>query len=275
MDLRIVNTCNNNCLYCLEQPLRWKEPFISKEKIFNVLKDVKEKNLTFYGWNPLLHPDLMEIVLFASKVWFKNIGILTNTFWLDKYNLIDFKKNNLTTFGVYFNSFDKEKHSLLVGKEGIKLRELLSNIKFLKSNKFFVKIIIYVNKQNIENLYKDVIILATKFKINRFEFINYFPFDRPYEKYHSLLGYLPQMYTSSINTLFKTIKHLKLTVNFAKFPKTFFWNNIEYYNFQRWIVEQIWEEDEIIINWNKVPFCKTEWRCEFCFLQDYCKRYGI
>jgi len=49
MDLRIVNTCNNNCSYCLEQPLRKKEEFLKKTFIFDLLKKEEDKNiLNFY-----------------------------------------------------------------------------------------------------------------------------------------------------------------------------------------------------------------------------------
>jgi pyruvate formate-lyase activating enzyme-like uncharacterized protein len=50
MDLRIVNNCNNDCLYCLEQSLRKKEKYIDKDYICNLLLNENDKNiLTFYG----------------------------------------------------------------------------------------------------------------------------------------------------------------------------------------------------------------------------------
>jgi len=49
MDLRIVNICNNDCSYCLEQSLRKKEKFIEKTFIFNLLNKEKNKEvLNFY-----------------------------------------------------------------------------------------------------------------------------------------------------------------------------------------------------------------------------------
>jgi molybdenum cofactor biosynthesis enzyme MoaA len=49
MDLRIVNTCNNNCLYCLEKSLRNNEKYISKDLIFDIISKSKDKeNITFY-----------------------------------------------------------------------------------------------------------------------------------------------------------------------------------------------------------------------------------
>jgi pyruvate formate-lyase activating enzyme-like uncharacterized protein len=45
MDLRIVNTCNNNCAYCLEQSLRQKDKFVNKHIIFDLLEKEKNKEI--------------------------------------------------------------------------------------------------------------------------------------------------------------------------------------------------------------------------------------
>ena len=276
MDLRIVNTCNNDCIYCLEQSLRRKDKFLSHEYIFNILKKQKTKKiLTFFWWNPLLHPNLLEIIKFSKNIWFQNIWLLTNSYWLDRYDLWNLKKNWLNSFWIYFNSFDKKKHNLIVWKAWIKLKELLKNIKFLKKNKFFIKIIIHINKQNIDTIYKDILILNKKYWINNFEFINYFPFDRPYREFKHILEYSIKKNRQSINMLFLVINKLNLNVNFVKFNKSFFGKYMKFYNFQKWILEQIWEEDKEILNWKDIPFCRKENRCESCFLIDNCKWYGL
>ncbi len=275
MDLRIVNTCSNDCAYCLEQSLREKEKFLEKTSIFDLLKKEKSKEvLNFYWWNPLLHPDLLEIIKFARNIWFQNIWLLTNSYWLSNYNLWDFKKYWLNSFWIYFNSFDEKKHNLIVWKKWIKLEELLKNIKLLQQNKFFVKIIIHINKQNIDIVYKDILILNKKYWIYNFEFINYFPFDRPYNKFKNILKYNTLEDRNFIDNLFKIINKLQISVNFVKFSKDFFWKYKEFYNLKKWVLEQIWEEDLEILNWKNIPFCRKENRCRICFLKDKCKWYG-
>lgn len=277
MDLRIVNTCNNDCMYCLEQSLRNKKKFISKNYIFDLLKKENDKKvLTFYWWNPLLHPDLLEIIKYANSIWFKNIWILTNSFWLDKYDLNEIKEYWLKSFWIYFNTFDFKKHDLLVWKNWIKLNDLLNNIFKIKQKGFFIKIIIHVNKQNIDKLYRDIVILHKKYKISNFEFVNYFPFDRPYTKFKKNLEYNISKNRKYINKLFKVINIFKLNTTFLKFPKFFFWDYYKwFYNFKIGILNQIWKEDLIKIRWNNLSFCKLDNRCENCFLQDICKWYGI
>jgi len=271
MDLRIVNTCNNDCLYCLEQEYRDKEKFISFEVILKKLKENKDKKITFYWWNPLLHPDIEKIVLYAKNYWYESIGLLTNTQSLNIKLLKELINNWLQTIWFYFNTFDEKKHDIIVNN-GIKLEQLLNNIELMKESWILYKSIIHINLQNIKTLYKDIIILNKKYKVENFEFINYFPFDRPYEKYKDMLRYNIKDNQIYINTIFKVIEKLGLKVRFIKFSKDFFGKNKKYYDYENWILWQIWDEDIDRLN-IKEPFCLRENRCDSCFIKDCCEEY--
>jgi hypothetical protein len=69
------------------------------------------------------------------------------------------------------------------------------------------------------------------------------------------------------------IKREKLNAKFIKFEENFFWKFIEYYDFEKWILEQIWEEDKERLAMKK-PFCLVENRCKGCFIKDNCKIYA-
>lgn len=273
MDLRILNTCNNNCLYCLESPLRNKDKYISKDFLFTkILEDKEKEDITFFWGNPLLHPDLPEIINFCYKNWFKWIWILSNTFWLEKVYLYNLINKGLNTFWVYFNSFDKKHHELVNGW-GISYEVFLENLKFINESWLFLKIIIHINNLNIQTVARDVLILKEKYWIKNFDFVNYFPFDKPYENKY-ILEYSISKNREKIDLLFKVIKKLNLKVNFVKFSKDFFWKYLNFYNYKNGILEQIWEEDIERLSWNKTPFCFNEKRCIMCFIKDNCKFYG-
>lgn len=274
MDLRIVNTCNNNCLYCLEQWLRKEWKFISKEILFQtIFKDSKRDNITFYWGNPLLHPDILEIVKFSYEHWYKWIGLLSNLFWVNKNILDDFLKNWLTTLWIYFNSFSVKNHEL-ANWWGISYDEYLKNLDIVSKSRLNLKIIVHINKLNISTIAKDILILNKKYGIINFDFVNYFPFDRPYSN-KDLLEYDVDLNRVNINLLFKVIKKIDLHVRFVKFDKIFFWGYTEYYNFEYWVLRQIWEEDMDRLNSEELPFCYKENRCSSCFIKDDCKFYGI
>ncbi|MDD2566152.1 MAG: radical SAM protein [Candidatus Gracilibacteria bacterium] len=270
MDLRIVNTCNNNCCYCLEQSYRDKPKYINKEEIFlMILEDKTKDNITFYGGNPLLHPDLPEIIIFCKSIGYENIGILTNTYGLTESYLSELINLGLKGIGFYFNTFNKNNHELIVNG-GINLDQLLENIQIIKKSGIFYKAIIHVNKQNIETLFNDVYVLNKKYLVNNFEFVNYFPFDRPYDDYKKILEYSYVESRIFINKLFIMIIHLKLNARFTKFSKDFFDKYKLFYNFDKGILEQIYEEDILRLKDIK-PFCLRENRCYSCFIKDNCK----
>lgn len=272
MDLRIVNTCNNDCLYCLESSLRNKEKFIDKNIIFSqVTKNKSKGNITFYWWNPLLHPDLKEIISFCKKSWYKSIWLLTNSFWLSEKIINDYIDIWLTTIWIYFNSFSKVNHEI-VNWDGISYSELLSNIKIVLNSNINLKVIIHINNLNLSSLYKDVYILNKKFWINNIDFVNYFPFDKPY-KNKNYLEYSLVKNKKYIILLFSVLKKIDIKFNFLKFSKDFFFDNNEYYSFKSSIENQIGDEDYYILNSEKEPFCFIEKRCNNCFLKDVCKFY--
>lgn len=272
MDLRIVNTCNNNCLYCLEQSYRLKEKYIYKNDIFLLINKNLDDNITFYWWNPLLHPDIIEIVKYSFSLWYKSIWILTNSYWLDNNLLNNLIENWLSSIWLYFNSFNREKHNLIVNW-WIDYDEFINNLSIISKTKLFLKVIIHVNNENINSIYKDLLILNKKFWIKNFEFINYFPFDRPYDLYKNILEFDEFKNKDYINNIFIIIEKLKLNVSFVKFPKSFFWKYIKYYDFSNWILNQIGEEDINRLDIKEKPFCFLESRCNSCFIRDNCKFY--
>ena len=226
MDLRIVNTCNNNCLYCLEQSLREEKKYIDFKIIESILEKSEEKNLTFYGWNPLLHPELIEIIWCAKKHNFENIWILSNTWSISEKYLDQLILVGLNNFWIYFYSFQKNIHNIYSGNN-LELTQLLKNITLISKKNIFCKIIIHVNNSNIDTLGRDIEILHSKFWITHFEFVNYLIEDRA-KKYEKLLQYKVSQKADKIEILFHSLKKLNLNVKFIRFNKEFFSNNTQF-----------------------------------------------
>lgn len=216
MDLRIVNTCNNNCLFCLEQAYRKKTKFIKKEKIFEILKAEKNREiLSFYGWNPLLHPDLEEIIIFAKNLWFENISLLTNTFWTEENFLKNLKNSWLNWVSFYFNSFSGEKQKFLTNN-WISLKNLLKNILLIQKVGLNLNCKIHLNQQNIEEISKNIIILHKKFGIKNFEFIKYHIVLRA-KNFREVLEFGEDDEKFFLEKIEKITEKLELKINFKKF----------------------------------------------------------
>jgi sulfatase maturation enzyme AslB (radical SAM superfamily) len=76
----LVAACNYNCPGCIEANLRDKRWRFSYDKAMKILRDLKKQNcriLSFYGGEPTLHPNFVDIVGFASDLEFRPM-IVTN-----------------------------------------------------------------------------------------------------------------------------------------------------------------------------------------------------
>lgn len=268
MDFRIVNICNNDCKYCLERGLRNNKPFLSVSEVIEMVSKSEDKRIWIYWGNPLLHPDFKQII---NELWKtgKNISIMTNTFWLENHSLVELKMYGLSWISVFFNSFDEEIHNKLTGWS-LPLKELLKNIKEIKSFGLLTKFIININALNIDKIYKDILLLNKLFWIENFEFNLVFPFDKPWENREMFFNINEKR--EEIIKLFKVIKAKNLNASFYKFPKDFFVWFMEFYNEKRWINDQIWEEDIETFKENN-PICLQEKRCSFCYLREVCPHY--
>ena len=217
MDLRIVNTCNSDCIYCLEQSLRKKKKFLTKNEIFDILLWEKDKEvLSFYWWNPLMHPDLLEIISFGKEIWYKNISLLTNTYSLNEKLILELKTSWLTGISFYFHTLLENKHNIVV-RSWISLWDLLKNINLIVNSWLNYKCIIHVNKQNIETLYKNVAYLSKKFWVKKFEFIKYHLVSRAWKDFKDLLEYTAWDEKKYLFYLNSIINKLSLDAHFVKF----------------------------------------------------------
>lgn len=270
MDIRITHFCNSNCLYCLEQEYRKKEKFIDTNILFHQINDNFDKTvLNFYGWNPLLHPDLIGLVLFGKKQWYKNISLLTNTLWLTIQQAKLLKFAGVTSMGVYFYSFHF--HDEITQIPG-SFKEWKKNIVILKKFGIPIKYVIHLNAMNIDTLSQDVEKLIVLYGAKQFEFVNYFPFDRPYDDFHDKLWYDVEEKRPFIQSLFQMIEKYKVNARFQKFDKNFFWDFESYYDFENTVKKHISQEDYERISWEK-PVCLDKKRCKSCFIKDDCKHY--
>lgn len=273
MDIRIVNTCNNKCLYCLEQWFRKRKKFIDTQTVFDLIKNNRktwDKIMMFYGGNSLLHPDLYEIIDYCRSVWFTSIWIITNWFWLNQEKINVLISKWITSIWIYFNSFNEEKHNQ-ISWWGISLNQLINIYREISTKNIYTKLIININNLNIVSLYNDIIILNKKFWFKYFELINYFPFSIAY-KSKNILWFSYDENRKNIDKLLSNIDNINIWVEFYKFDKAFFWKFEKFYNFERWILWQIGEEDVKRLEKDK-PYCLIQKRCKYCFIKDNCKFY--
>lgn len=86
--IEITNNCNLNCATCyVHRDWRKKEfmTFDFFKKIIDQIPEKNEKTISLYNyWEPLLHKDIHNFIIYAKKSWIKNIKIATNWHYLTR-----------------------------------------------------------------------------------------------------------------------------------------------------------------------------------------------
>ncbi|MFC1643608.1 radical SAM protein [Chlamydiota bacterium] len=112
--ISITNACNLNCTVCGAGAKKRLDDavFLSVDEICRRAKEVKQKGgrvLHFFGGEPTLHPDLLEIVQRISRMGFST-GLVTNGYLLGKDNTLaeKLKKRGLKRICMQFDSFNED-----------------------------------------------------------------------------------------------------------------------------------------------------------------------
>ena len=102
--LEVTDICNLKCLGCYRQKLYGHKTLEAiKEEILFLKKWRNVDNLSIAGGEPLMYPDIMEVVSFAKQQGIKPI-MLTNGLKLDRDTVVELKKAGLAGFTIHIDS---------------------------------------------------------------------------------------------------------------------------------------------------------------------------
>jgi len=168
--LEVTNGCNLNCKFCIQNNRKVEYLTIDNFKlILNKLKDYTDYLYFHVLGEPLLHPNINELINIASKNFY--INITTNGYLIN-----NLKTNNIRQLNISLHSFSDQYN--------IKLKDYLDNIfdkmdtlkntyislRLWVKNKYNNEIINYINSRYNLNIEYDV----KNYKINNHIFINNF-----------------------------------------------------------------------------------------------------
>jgi len=117
--LYINISCLNNCLFCKQKKVdRASNLFKIKFKLKNNLK-IKAKKLCIIGNEPLLHPEIIQIVELARECSFKEIEIMTSgEFLCDENFAREIVARGVSSFSLPLFAQEENIHDFIVGRKG-------------------------------------------------------------------------------------------------------------------------------------------------------------
>ena len=116
--ISITNRCNVNCIYCHHDGMLDSSSEMTPDEIYEICRIAKKlgvEKIRLSGGEPLVRPDIVDIVEKVNSLDFKDISITTNGIFLDKYaqDLVD---AGLDRINVSLDTLDEETYQMIVGK---------------------------------------------------------------------------------------------------------------------------------------------------------------
>lgn len=172
VDVKVGFACNNFCTFCVQWDKRFRFKPRKLEEIQEILKKEYEnwaRYVVFTGWEPTVHPKLVESVAFAKDLWYQQIQIQSNG---TNFHDIEYVKNLInawvTEFSPSIHGFNKETHDKQVATNGAWERVVKWLINLRKLNQ-----IVIINSVITKDNYKEIPLLAQlliKLKVTQFQF---------------------------------------------------------------------------------------------------------
>ncbi|MCK4539541.1 radical SAM protein [Candidatus Parcubacteria bacterium] len=273
VNIRITNKCNNDCMFCLEQSLRVK-PDLSMENLKNNIKKKFKKTvkneLIITGGNPILNKNVLKIIDFSREMGYNKIRIIFNGNFkkalISREELLDSGITDITFLG---HSCRQDIHDKLCGESG-SFSELIKSIKFF-SQKIDLRICVNVNGLNIKQL-PNIVDGFIKRNIKAFDFLNYFPVERAYDKFDEYLFYNIEDNFDYFQRTFEILQKNSIKSWWNRFPEYIF-ENYEFLmprkeNIRNEITGDEYKMFESCLKNKTKPVCFG--RCRFCFLKNFC-----
>lgn len=150
----VTGACNLRCKHCLSdsgKPIPNELNTHEAKKLINALEMMKVFNINFSGGEPLMRPDIFELLEYASQ---KKIGIvlLTNGSLITKETIDRLENTNIFNLQVSIDGIGQT-HDDFRGIKG-SYKRAVNAIKLLRDADYGVAISSVVTKQNIEEIPK-------------------------------------------------------------------------------------------------------------------------
>jgi len=169
----ITKNCNLNCIYCYRKNnLKSKSSFLKLDKIkyiFKVIRhNTKVDSVQLIGGEPLIHPQIIEIISFFLN---NNVKVRVSTNGtVDILKRKDFLKivdSPLVEFRISLDSIISQENNINRGKASYE--KVISNIKILRQTKSIITIKSVITTDNLHGIPK-LLEFVEKNKLNYFTY---------------------------------------------------------------------------------------------------------
>jgi len=273
--LRLVNICNNNCIFCLDKGNQNGTVKNMREIVKEMRKGRKEKavKLILSGGEATLHPKLLEIIKKGKLLGYSEIQIITNGRMFYYKNFLEKAiKNGLTETTFSIHGHTKKLYETQSGVKNSFEQALKGLLNALSFKNLIVNIDIVINKINYLYLEKTLRFFI-KLGVTEFDLLQVMPFGNAWINRNKVLYNIE-----------KAAPYLKKAFALQKeFPNIYIWTNRfppQYLEgFEDLIQHPIKLYDELrgrkkmfedFLEKNILMKCYGK-QCQYCFIKNFCQ----
>lgn len=155
LDFNVTNKCNLRCIHCCFMAGETMFSDFDLEKIRTVLNDFKRlkgRRIDITGGEPLIRPDIYQIVdLCVNRLGLKT-ELVTNSLLLTPEKISAFRGLGLQGVAISLDGSTAEKHAHIRGTNGKDFQRVLENIRACAQAGFYTKVNSVVFASNLEDL---------------------------------------------------------------------------------------------------------------------------
>lgn len=174
LSIAITSKCNLNCSYCYKSINEKQALVLDKKIIFKFIDNIlkyypnKIKTIQLIGGEPLIHPDINEIIEYIlDKKILVRISTNGTLSILQDYKFKDIVNNPNVEFRISLDSYIEEENDFYRGKGSFK--KIIKNISFLTKCKCKLSIKSVLTKNNIDSL-EQMLLFLKNLNIKSFAF---------------------------------------------------------------------------------------------------------
>ncbi len=164
MTIGLTHRCQCSCVHCSSNvPDRKERNDLEASQVKSFIDQARKLGvvrITFFGGEPLLHKDIVELVRYAHRAGMLT-RINTNGWLLDRKLVSELKVAGLNLCDVSIDDPDPETHDRLRGLPGLYERAI-EGIGILKEFNILCQIVTYASKENVTSGLKRIIDLGRR-----------------------------------------------------------------------------------------------------------------
>ena len=275
--LRISNTCNNKCLFCLDSAHKANENFIDFTLLTTKINSAYKKGynrIILSGGEATIHPKFIELIKYCKDVGFKKIQTITNG-RMFSYKPFAIQAVNAglkeATFSIH--GHNPLIHDYLTNATGSFNQAVKGIINLLQTNNCIINIDIVINKTNYKYI-TEIIKLFSKHGIFEYDLLNIMPFGRAFKNRNHLF-FKHKDLSPFLKTIFSYSKRPEYFIWTNRLPPTYLENYEELIQDPHKLYDEISSREKMFKNYskNKTLSCRHPERCPFCYIKDFCEKY--